>query len=100
MESFFPVEVPAGLNHRPMEHQYGPAKVLADSLESPMRDHRRYRVIELGNKLKVTLVQDPKTDKASATMNINVGSLSDDKDMPGLAHAVEYGLSSSISIQS
>ncbi len=29
-------------------------------------------------------------DKASAAMDVNVGSFSDQEDMPGIAHAVEH----------
>ncbi|KUJ07335.1 uncharacterized protein LY89DRAFT_766505 [Mollisia scopiformis] len=62
-------------------------KRLANSLETSSRDPRLYRVIELGNKVQATLIHDPKTDQASVTMNVNVGSMRDDNDMPGLAHA-------------
>lgn len=75
-----------------MEHRHESVKRLADRLETSSRDARLYRVIELGNKLQVTLIHDPKTDEASVTMNINVGSLRDDDDMPGLAHPVECGI--------
>ncbi|KAI9883166.1 MAG: Methyltransferase-like protein 7B [Watsoniomyces obsoletus] len=63
---------------------------LTDHLETPALDDRSYRVIRLANKLEVLLVHDPETDKASAAMDVNVGSLSDRDDMPGMAHAVEH----------
>ncbi|KAM5441709.1 metalloprotease [Microsporum ferrugineum] len=63
---------------------------LADSLEKPSVDNRTYRVIRLPNKLEALLVHDPDTDKASASVNVNVGNFSDDSDMPGMAHAVEH----------
>lgn len=63
---------------------------LADSLEKPQLDNRTYRVIELPNKLEVLLIHDPETDKASAAMDVNVGSFSDSDDLPGMAHAVEH----------
>ena len=63
---------------------------LADKLEAPELDDRSYRVIQLPNKLEALLVHDPKTDKASASVNVNVGSFSDADDMPGMAHAVEH----------
>lgn len=65
---------------------------ITDDLEKPALDDRSYRVIELPNKLEALLVHDPDTDKASASLNVNVGSFSDEDDMPGMAHAVEHAL--------
>ena len=36
------------------------------------------------------MIHDPDTDKASASLDVNVGSFSDADDMPGMAHAVEH----------
>lgn len=66
------------------------ARRITDDLEKPDLDDRSYRVIELPNKLEALLVCDPQTDKASASLNVNVGNFSDDDDMPGMAHAVEH----------
>jgi len=63
---------------------------ITDDLEKPDLDDRSYRVIELPNKLEALLVHDPQTDKASASLNVNVGNFSDEEDMPGMAHAVEH----------
>ncbi len=63
---------------------------IAEELEKPELDDRSYRVIELPNKLEALVVHDPQTDKASASLNVNVGNFSDDDDMPGMAHAVEH----------
>ena len=67
-----------------------PIQRLADRLETPELDDRSYRVIRLPNQLEALLVHDPETDKASAAMDVNVGSFSDREDMPGIAHAVEH----------
>ena len=67
-----------------------PIELLADKLEAPELDDRSYRVIRLPNQLEALLVHDPETDKASASVNVNVGSFSDADDMPGMAHAVEH----------
>lgn len=67
-----------------------PIERLADRLEAPELDDRSYRVIRLANKLEVLLVHDADTDKASAAMDVNVGSFGDPEDMPGMAHAVEH----------
>ena len=63
---------------------------ITDCLEAPELDDRSYRVIRLPNSLEALLVHDPDTDKASASVNVNVGSFSDADDMPGMAHAVEH----------
>lgn len=63
---------------------------ITDDLEKPETDDRSYRVIELSNRLEALLVHDPNTDKASASLNVNVGNFSDEEDMPGMAHAVEH----------
>ncbi len=71
------------------------AKVLelvTNHLETPSVDDRSYRVIKLPNQLEVLLVQDAGTDKASAAMDVNVGSFSDPEQLQGLAHGVEHML--------
>ncbi|KAK2763223.1 Insulinase (Peptidase M16) [Arachnomyces sp. PD_36] len=68
-----------------------PIEHIADKLEKPAVDDREYRVIRLPNQLEALLVHDPETDKASASLNVNVGNFSDDT-LFGLAHAVEHAL--------
>ncbi len=68
----------------------GHVELVTDRLEAPSLDDRSYRVIRLPNQLEALIVHDPKTDKASAAMDVNVGSFSDEDDMPGMAHAVEH----------
>lgn len=63
---------------------------LASKLEKPLLDNRTYRVIRLPNQLEALIIHDADTDKASAAMDVNVGSFSDDAEMPGMAHAVEH----------
>ena len=67
-----------------------PIEKVTDKLETSERDDRSYRVVRLPNKLEALLVHDPETDKASASVNVKVGSFSDADDMPGMAHAVEH----------
>ena len=67
-----------------------PVERVAEKLEAPLLDDRSYRVIRLPNKLEALLVHDPESDKASASVNVKVGSFSDADDMPGMAHAVEH----------
>jgi hypothetical protein len=61
-----------------------------EDLERPALDDRSYRIITLRNDLEVLLIHDAETDKASAALDVNVGSFSDAADMPGIAHAVEH----------
>lgn len=46
-------------------------------LEKPANDEREYRLIKLLNQLEVLLISDPDTDRASASLDVHVGSLSD-----------------------
>lgn len=46
-------------------------------LEKPANDEREYRLIKLANQLEVLVISDPDTDRASAALDVHVGSLSD-----------------------
>lgn len=65
-------------------------ELVTERLETPSLDDRTYRVVRLPNQLEVLLVRDYDADKASAAMDVGVGSFSDEDDMPGMAHAVEH----------
>jgi len=82
----------ATMAEQPLHSHVGSGGVqrLADKLEKPLLDNRSYRVVKLSNELEALLIHDPDTDKASAAMDINVGSFSDAEDLPGMAHAVEH----------
>ena len=55
-------------------------------------DKRVYLYNRLPNLMKYLIVQDPEADKSTAAVNVNVGSLLDPKDFPGLAHFLEHML--------
>lgn len=55
-------------------------------------DTKSYSYYMLDNGLQVLLISDPKTDKASAALDINIGSTSDPKTHLGLAHFLEHML--------
>ena len=55
-------------------------------------DNNSYRYLVLDNKLRVLLISDPETDKASASLDIHVGSGNDPELRPGLAHFLEHML--------
>lgn len=58
--------------------------------EKPLLDNREYKVIQLKNGLEALLIHDAETDKASAAIDVNVGSYSDPDDLNGLAHFCEH----------
>ncbi|KAF1981764.1 a-pheromone processing metallopeptidase Ste23 [Aulographum hederae CBS 113979] len=74
----------------PVNTRAAMAERLTDNMERPVQDDRSYRVVRLPNRLEVLLIHDPETDKASAALDVNVGSFNDRDDMPGIAHAVEH----------
>ncbi|KAL2255353.1 hypothetical protein VTK26DRAFT_3541 [Humicola hyalothermophila] len=82
--------IPPRLNAQSLGAVSPKVELVTDHLEKPSLDDRSYRVIRLSNQLEVLLVHDPKTDKASAAMDVNVGSFSNEDDMPGMAYAVEH----------
>ncbi|MDF1763600.1 MAG: insulinase family protein [Oleibacter sp.] len=66
-----------------------------DTLEQPIvspADNYQYRYLELENGLRVTLVNAPESDKASAAMSVSVGSMDDPENREGLAHFLEHML--------
>ncbi|KAJ2906233.1 ubiquitin carboxyl-terminal hydrolase-like protein [Zalerion maritima] len=85
-----PKSPPPGGDAASHAHQLPPVDLLTDQLETPSLDDRSYRVVRLQNKLEVLIVHDPSADKASASIDVNVGSYRDEDDMPGRAHAVEH----------
>jgi insulysin len=77
----------------PSDYIHPRVEVLSSNIEKPELDDRSYRLIRLrDNKLEALLVHDPNTDKSSAAMDVHVGHLSDPKEFPGLAHALEHCL--------
>lgn len=65
---------------------HAPAVVKSDN------DSRSYRYLTLPNQLRVLLISDPGTDKAAASLDVNVGSGADPGEYQGLAHFLEHML--------
>ncbi len=55
-------------------------------------DSRDYHYFSLPNQLRVLVISDPTTDKAAASLDVNVGSGSNPASRPGLAHFLEHML--------
>lgn len=65
---------------------------VCNTIKKSHYDTNKYRYIQLSNKIRCLLVQDEETQKAAATLNVNVGSLSDPPGINGLAHFCEHML--------
>eukprot|EP01023_Acetabularia_acetabulum_P008968 TRINITY_DN13949_c2_g1_i1.p2 TRINITY_DN13949_c2_g1~~TRINITY_DN13949_c2_g1_i1.p2 ORF type:complete len:125 (-),score=24.72 TRINITY_DN13949_c2_g1_i1:272-646(-) len=63
-----------------------------DCIHKPQIDTYNYRYFVLNNGLKCMLVNDPEADKAAACLDVQIGSLHEDEDVPGLAHFLEHML--------
>jgi insulysin len=68
------------------------AMLVTNQLETPSGDNRLYKVVILLNQVEMLIIYDPDTDKAGAAMDVNMGNFSDNQDMQGMAHIVEYKL--------
>lgn len=60
-------------------------------MQKPKLDENNYKTIQLSNELVCLLVQDIHCDKASAALDVEIGSFSNDKIL-GLAHFLEHML--------
>eukprot|EP01080_Neovahlkampfia_damariscottae_P000884 gene884-9795_t len=61
-------------------------------IDKPELDEREYEVFTLKNEMEVMLISDPKTEKASAACDVNVGYFFDPDYLPGIAHFLEHML--------
>eukprot|EP00054_Salpingoeca_dolichothecata_P024316 m.165377 g.165377 ORF g.165377 m.165377 type:complete len:1017 (+) comp24972_c0_seq1:250-3300(+) len=65
---------------------------LSTSFAKSALDLRLYRCFTLPNKLRAVVVSDPTTEKAAATLNVQVGACQDPPNHLGLAHFCEHML--------
>ncbi|PSN57801.1 Insulin-degrading enzyme [Blattella germanica] len=63
-----------------------------DNIIKSAEDKRLYRSLELQNDMKVLLISDSGTDKSAASLDVNIGHMSDPSHLPGLAHFCEHML--------
>ncbi|XP_019877386.1 insulin-degrading enzyme isoform X4 [Aethina tumida] len=81
-----------GADKKPRTTMDSPILRRIDNITKSKEDKRCYRGLELKNHMKILLVSDPTTDKSAAAMDVNVGYLSDPKEVLGLAHFCEHML--------
>lgn len=67
-------------------------KFRTDNIEKSPNDKKDYRGLILSNEMKVLLISDPTTDKSAAALDVQVGHLSDPREVQGLAHFCEHML--------
>lgn len=67
-----------------------PYTIISDHLDQPLIDDRKYRLIQLPNKMVALLIHDSETDKSAAALDVNAGAFNDPKNLPGLAHFCEH----------
>jgi hypothetical protein len=62
----------------------------SEIIEKQSSDDREYKYLTLSNGLRVLLISDPSTVRSAAALDVHVGSFSDPKEIPGLAHFAEH----------
>lgn len=61
----------------PADSSVPPYSMFTKAIEKSPMDKRDYRIIQLDNGVKATLVHDVETDKAAASLDVAVGHLAD-----------------------
>ncbi|WP_432472420.1 insulinase family protein [Amphritea sp. HPY] len=67
-------------------------KVAHAGVHKSPNDSREYLSFTLPNQMKVLVISDPETDKAAASLDVNVGSNANPAQRQGLAHFLEHML--------
>ena len=62
------------------------------SILTPSLQDRKTMKVVLDNGLKVYLISDPKAQESAAALSVHIGSWSDPKEYPGMAHFLEHML--------
>lgn len=65
---------------------------IVENIKKSPSDQWHYRGLELSNEMLVVLISHPEIDKAAAALDVNVGSLADPTNAPGIAHFLEHML--------
>ena len=64
----------------------------ADRIVRATQVEVEYRRLELPNGMKAILISDPEAERSAASLSVGMGSLSDPKKRPGMAHFLEHML--------
>ncbi|NVK43341.1 MAG: insulinase family protein [Oceanospirillaceae bacterium] len=64
----------------------------ANEIRISPNDNRVYQSFTLDNGLEVMVISDPDTDKAAASLDVDIGSNADPAERQGLAHFLEHML--------
>ena len=62
------------------------------AVDCAVGDQKRYRGLLLSNGMRVLLASDDGATKSAAAISVNVGSMSNPEEWPGLAHFLEHML--------
>lgn len=65
---------------------------IENDIISSIKDNKKYEIIKLKNNLEIILIEDKNLKQSSALMNVNVGSVHNYEDKPGIAHFIEHML--------
>lgn len=83
---FYAQNISTGVDYETIEDKNS-LKILTPALSK-----REIAKIRLENGLEAYLVSDPGADESAAALSVNVGSWSDPKEYPGMAHFLEHML--------
>ncbi|KAJ2499146.1 metalloprotease [Coemansia sp. RSA 1972] len=61
-------------------------------LEQSVGDTRKHQLIKLPNNMVVLCTSDPDSADSAASLSVNIGSMADPKEFPGMAHFLEHML--------
>ncbi|XP_051155398.1 insulin-degrading enzyme-like [Leptopilina boulardi] len=67
-------------------------KFRSDNIKKFQNDKNEYRGLILSNEMKVLLISNPTTNKCAAALNVQVGSLSNPREIPGLSCLCQHML--------
>ncbi len=65
---------------------------VVDTIKKGDSDIWNYRGLELDNGMLCVLISHPNFEKAAASLDVEIGSYADPKEVPGVAHFLEHML--------
>jgi hypothetical protein len=71
--------------------KFSSSKLLVENhIKKRPTDERNYKYLILANDLKILLISDSTSTRSAAAIDVHVGSFSDPKQVPGIAHFCEH----------